>query len=188
MQAAPSQVHQRAVGGGEKRRVQQALRHIAVAAKDALEQLGVLQVSGLKGIGAQVHLVPPQLRRIAPRELRGGVVQDAGVVDGHGAQHQHPCHAQRKRHTQRYAGQPSQVDAPLKAQRQPHQHQPTQQHRQIDGDVIPYIKHVFACRVGGVEHAGAQQAVCEQIGEHDRQQPRCDAESRPVEAGQARGG
>ena len=188
MQAAPGQVHERAVGGGEKRRVEQALRYVAMAAKDALEQLGVLQVAGLKGVGAQVDLVPPQLRRVAARELRGGVVQDAGIVDGHGTQHQHPCHAQRKRHAQRRAGQPSQADTPLKVQCQPEKHQPAQQHRQVDSHVVPYIEHMFACRVGRIEHAGAQQTVCEQVGEHDGQQPRRRAESHTVKTGQAGSG
>ena len=39
MQAAPGQVHQRTVGGREIRRVDQALRHIAVPAKDALGEV-----------------------------------------------------------------------------------------------------------------------------------------------------
>ena len=128
-----------------------------------------MQVAGLKGVGAQVDLVPPQLRRVAAREFCGGVVQDAGIVDGHGTQHQHPCHAQRKRHAQRRAGQPSQADTPLKVQRQPEKHQPAQQHRQVDSHVVPYIEHMLACRIGRIEHAGAQQAVCEQVGEHDGQ-------------------
>ena len=185
MQAAPGQVYQRAVGGGEKRRVDQALRHIAVPAKDALEKFRVLQISGLKGIGAQVDLVPPQFRRVAPRKLRGGIVQNAGIVDGHGTQHQHPRGAQRKRHAQRDPCQPTQADAALEAHRQPHKHQPPQQHHQVDDHVVPNIENMFSGRLGRVEYAGAQQAVCQQVREHHGQQPRRHAEGRTVKAGQA---